>query len=1080
MADNKATCDEFLSVVSRRRHTHGKWFPVMFFVDMMITTEDQNKLQRALESQGLVKTVLEQHGDLRIEFVRRNVLDNGKLQKRRFVCISTPKKPEKDTQKDNYGDVLQTAWDQYTSKKAVSIVSAAQQQGESVPTERQEETLRQPTVSLPQPTPSPPQPTATATSVSPSAKVPDLFKDDNELLDFFRGIICDQHLEDEKLFRPGMSAGSLRAKLAAFGKQLEINNHTKQYDLFYTAPTQHAVKDITTLEPDPCLTKKFHIPMSVPAMAEVAQALINLAEDAPEILQLPKFGGSKGHGKRILTIVPSINKQRLFLNAKEWMQSIIEHSTTNDTSTFDAVTVLIRVLLALNPMAFTHVAAEVPDSCLSKHKLAPDIQEAMMHKANLTLTQLRTIKSYLCYANMDMLQPENVIKSMQVTDFVKPVSTPYKECGTRTKVSWHMPVDELLLFNTNKALLAHSFDCLNLCNAHVILVGDHGQGAFRMMATLLLIVRQHRRPRRSTVNEYIGTKLALEVDGQCGYIQCQKDTYNVLKDTIAIPINEDLWRVKNKGRVTIYRASDGTVKMCWGNIHTQQGDVLQSAKVEIFMVGDLAFYAMALGKENMAPHWCWRCQLSKKEWTNDPDSVGEPWTVQNMKSHLAKLESGELNKNKSNKVRGITQQMSFDSIWICNTLVPSLHNNELFLNTPIKELLRWIHHRIEKLPLAVIDVRDEVVDCLLKLEEATIALAEATDAVRLLGEEHKALKPVKRRVTKELVFRNADHKNDWDAHETVCNEALAAEKACDKEYKALKKELTSLQQKEKEVVKDKKHGALTQQVRQDLESMLQRLYHIVRSAYHGGDFEGNHCRKWVSNAHSVMESIEVLLLGIPSEERAADDQEIQKYCKAFKRLFQYFDALIHYCHQPFGTLTDVDMVDVRKLVNLLDRLCRRIFETVPPKAHAWQHLLVDLDRLRGLKHHSESKIERAHQVGRRIDLMFRGVHDVDKKIDCSLTFQHTDVKPSMTMVQQSVKKTRSRPKKRTADEMAADEEDNHRDIPALLLMDEIVDDFPCLFALAVVDKKKAMANEVEANVVNDVNVNVNNNNIGGE
>jgi len=122
-----------------------------------------------------------------------------------------------------------------------------------------------------------------------------------------------------------------------------------------------------------------------------------------------------------------------------------------------------------------------------------------------------------------------------------------------------------------------------LARAHVILVGDHVQGAFRMMATLLLITRQGRRRPNSPVNFYIGTKLALEVDGLCGYIQCLKDTYQTLKDTIATPINDALKRISTAGRITIYtEPNSDRPKLCFGNTHTHN-TVLAFAEVETFV-----------------------------------------------------------------------------------------------------------------------------------------------------------------------------------------------------------------------------------------------------------------------------------------------------------------------------------------------------------------------------------------------------------------------------------------------------------------------------------------------------------------
>ena len=125
-----------------------------------------------------------------------------------------------------------------------------------------------------------------------------------------------------------------------------------------------------------------------------------------------------------------------------------------------------------------------------------------------------------------------------------------------------------------------------------------------------------------------------------------------------------------------------------------------------------------------------------------------------------------------------------------------------------------------------------------------------------------------------------------------------------------------------------------------------------------------------------------------------------------------------------------------------------------PKAHAWWHLLDDLERLRGLKYHQESKIEVSHQVGRRIDLLFHAVNDVEKKIECSLKYQHTSAKPSMLKIQSDVKEKRSRKRKAADDNGDADVQNRHRE---LLLLAEIVEHFPSLQQLSVAARKEDVA-----------------------
>jgi len=710
-------------------------------------------------------------------------------------------------------------------------------------------------------------------------------------------MLADKYLSKDDLFRPGVNAAALKDRLKSFGKTLDAECLVKHYDFFYdsSVPETYAVEDITKLEHCPCL-RKYNIPMSVPAITEVATAIYNLSEFVPEVLHLPKQSGSKGCSKRLVAVVPSTDKKRLYYNTKQWMEKIISasvvESADDETSSLDTHTIIktfVRVLHTIDAIAVEDAADDLSTtgSPRWKLKLDPQLQQSMFYEASLTLLQVRVIKKYLCYSNLDVLQPESVMKELQVKDFVKPIPIEFREGkGNRRRVAWTVPIIDLLSYNAGTALKAKSFDYRNLKFAHVILVGNHGQGAFRMMATLLLITRQQRRTRRSTVNKYIGAELALETDGHCAYVQCQKDTYEVIKNTIAAPIAADLLSIRNRGRVTIYKAPDESVNLCFGNIHTTQGVELASAPVELFMVGDLAFYSLVLGKESMAGHWCLRCPMSKSEWTDyetGASRVAEDWTLESMTTHLAKLNSGELDKGKSDQVRG-AKDAAFWCIPPTNIIVPSLHNNELFVNHPInKGLMRWIHRRIEQLPLEIIDARLEYVDLEIEKERAIEALADAKSDAAFLKAENQSLKPPKRNGT--FRFSDPQHEVDFNNSLVVWEDAKERVNECKTVLASVARDLKQAKADVKAISSQKEHGALAQQIRQKIKEMLQLVYNILRSAYHGGDFEGNHCRKFIRKANNVMDSIEAILLEVPADNRAADDEEIRKYCRAYKRLF---------------------------------------------------------------------------------------------------------------------------------------------------------------------------------------------------
>jgi len=564
------------------------WLNKMDFDDV-----DNGMLFKALEVTGVYNTEVQDstHGHLRIEITKKKL--PALKQVKWFLCCSTPNHPNLyvgNYDKVLYGKVLQASWDRW-------INDDNNDEDEALATEQEQQPA--------QPTPSPHQPTES--TMAQSVASPQLTDADDDLLTFFQSIINPSYLSKDDLFC--VPSANLRSKVISFSKQMEADNHATRLRFMSDAiPEKCAVKDISEVPPCPLLHAKYGIPWSVPALSEVATAIVNLGEHVPEVLQLPKFGGSKGRGKTLVPIVPSSDKKRLHYNAKQWMALVIQAATSDNDEvraldTYDIVSVLLRVVHTFDSLAFENLAAAFAarneESCISKLKMDAELQQAVMYKANINKSQMRTIKSFLCATNLDVFQPETEMRKLEVNDFIKPTPIPFKDGGNRTKTAWSIPVDEMLQYNTNKALEAGSFQHDLLTRAHVVLVGDHGQGAFRMMATLLLITRDGRRSERrhADKNYYEGTELALEVDGQCGYIQCQKDTYKVLEETISVPIDEPLWRIRNNKVLSIYSDTIGGIpKMCWGK-PTVDKHVLAEAEVELFMTGDLAFYSIALGKE---------------------------------------------------------------------------------------------------------------------------------------------------------------------------------------------------------------------------------------------------------------------------------------------------------------------------------------------------------------------------------------------------------------------------------------------------------------------------------------------------
>jgi len=353
----------------------------------------------------MTKTEDSTHGHLCIEIIQRKLPEIGTKW---FICRSAPKQPNPHVGNFNKalcGKVLTASCNRWIDDNDDSE--------EELETEHQE---HQPPV---QPTPSPPQPsTATPSppqSASQSVDNPQFKDEDKDLHEFFRSIVSPEHLKNDDLFCPEIMTrrGCLIAMLMDFGKSPAGDGVAKHFESFCdgSVSNAHAVKDTGELEPCPLSHKKCGTPMSVPAIAEAATAMLNLAEDVPEFLQMPKQSGAKGSGKRIVTIVPSSNETRLCGDSKQWMQSTIDTGATTSESSLtvhDIVETSIQALFSIDSIAFETVAADKPEASHVKLKSDPELQQAMTFAADLSQSQVRTVKTCLCCSNLDILQPETV------------------------------------------------------------------------------------------------------------------------------------------------------------------------------------------------------------------------------------------------------------------------------------------------------------------------------------------------------------------------------------------------------------------------------------------------------------------------------------------------------------------------------------------------------------------------------------------------------------------------------------------------------------------------------------------------
>ena len=146
---------------------------------------------------------------------------------------------------------------------------------------------------------------------------------------------------------------------------------------------------------------------------------------------------------------------------------------------------------------------------------------------------------------------------------------------------------DLLAIDSSESI--DSFESVDL-----VIGGDHGQGKFRSVMKVILRNRYGK-----NVNHF-----CIKVN----HIDCEKDIYEVLKKSIAAPLNADIKFINESKHIQVLTdIITKEVSLFIGTedqVDMSQYIIKKSVPVRILMCGDLAFFAAVLGKVNMPGKWC--------------------------------------------------------------------------------------------------------------------------------------------------------------------------------------------------------------------------------------------------------------------------------------------------------------------------------------------------------------------------------------------------------------------------------------------------------------------------------------------
>ena len=330
------------------------------------------------------------------------------------------------------------------------------------------------------------------------------------------------------------------------------------------------------------------------------------------------------------------------------------------------------------------------------------------------------------------------------------------------------------------------------------------------------------------------------------------------------------------------------------------------------------------------------------------------------------------------------------NIALRNVFVRALHCADLHVNFLVKRVFLWIRWRIETAPQELELARNALVKAMIDEVEAKVEVAELEALIVSDLNDIEELKAA------GLDAASKDEIKTIRAVIAGTKQTLTIAKIA--LTKAKSKAASTLANVNR-ISKMKECNATTQPICQRVEERLQSEHYVYRSSCHGGDLEGNQCRRLMNDAVGAVNAIKEELK--TAQDRKATDGEIDEYFKGVVILLQCFDLMSSLCYQPCASLADADIENAERIVVLFHKIWWCIFPSLPPKTHMWVHLLRHLERTRGLKFHTESPVEVEHQCGKQDEKRF-GNRDRAKKVLAMLQSRANKKLPEVLEQQEEV------------------------------------------------------------------------------
>lgn len=536
------------------------------------------------------------------------------------------------------------------------------------------------------------------------------------------------------------------------------------------------------------------------------------------------------------------------------------------------------------------------------------------------------------------------------------------------KVQWWTmdAVDELELRLTDIANSTDDFHPSKLSNICSIYTGDHGKGKLRFGSKLVAWLKQ------AVMDKDKWEKLVRIYP--LADVKCRKDNGEIFKGTIKDNLATAINRVEH-GKAQFKQNDDG--KWECKIIDPGHADFEKESdlicEVTAFMIGDLKFLSMMLGKENFDTYWCYLCMLSHADWQKYGHDVGEMWSLDKL------IDQAEKSENLEGAARkGVREEPYFD-IPLWRYIWPVLHTLIGVGNDILDYLIDIVESEIQALPAKEIRMKRELRD----MEKEDKEMVEARDYFDSKNEGSgteliKKYRQEKRVGTTNKEQMEDDGKQDELEYKTLCKKLEELEADIQKllqERKDMSTDIDNLRKRKK----NKREGiaAFRKARKTEADSLYSKIddilssFQIKRASYHGGDLTGECAKTLMQNANEIMEKISVLLLADKSPECRMEPAAIRKLCTDVSKLLILWDSALSKLHTEWPS--EEDCSKAQEFIDAAMKMSRALGISVTVKHHGGEsHLVSQMRKLpMGLFEFDESWGEQYHQKGYSFDMNLR-------------------------------------------------------------------------------------------------------------